>query len=118
MAKYFDDYEFACKCCGQLPEQGMSEVLVEKLDQLRENLGCPIFVNSGYRCPHNNMLAGGVPNSQHLLGTGADITCYTEPINKLAEEALKIGFDGVGIYEDFVHVDCRDGGRNPNYYRW
>ena len=34
------------------------------------------------------------------------------------KEALKIGFDGVGIYEDFVHVDCRDGGTNPNYYRW
>ena len=29
-------------------------------------------------------------------------------------------FDGVGYYPDsqFVHVDVRDGGTNPNYYRW
>ena len=120
MAKYFDETEFACKHCRRLPENGMHPVLIEKLDELREAIGHPIYVSSGYRCPYHNSVVGGVPNSQHVLGTGADIICNAVTVSKLAEEAEKIGFDGLGIYlyDGFVHVDVRDGGRNPNYYRW
>lgn len=45
------------------------------LDPARERLGKPIMVNSGYRCPLKNKAVGGVPNSQHLKGEAADITC-------------------------------------------
>lgn len=120
MYKYFEEKEFACKHCHGLPEHGMSEVLLEKLDQLRELAGAPIYVSSGYRCPYHNAVIGGVPNSQHVTGTGADIICNAKTISEFAELAEKVGFDGLGIYyyDGFLHVDCRDGGESPNYYRW
>ena len=43
------------------------------LQPLRDTLGCPIIINSGYRCPQVNKLVGGVANSQHMSGCAADI---------------------------------------------
>lgn len=44
------------------------------LDPLRELIGHPIYVSSGYRCKELNKAVGGVKNSQHLTGEAADIT--------------------------------------------
>ena len=118
--RYFVEKEFACNHCGKLPSYGMSEILMDKLNELRGLVGYPIYVTSGYRCPEWNSECGGVDNSQHVLGTAADIYCEHITTKKLAEYAEQVGFDGIGIYYDdeFVHVDCRNDGRSPNYYRW
>lgn len=120
MAKYFSDNEFACRCCGNLPQGGMSPILVEKLDVLREAYGRPIYVSCGYRCPQHNAGVGGVSNSQHVYGNAVDIYVdgdYQEFYNLVRR--LRI-FDGVGYYpnNEFVHVDVRDNGQKPNYYLW
>ena len=98
----------------------MSEILLEKLDVLRELAGVPVIVTNGYRCPKHNAEVGGVENSQHVLGTAADIYCDNLSVDELAELAVKVGFDGIGRYyqDGFVHVDCRDDGESPNYYTW
>ncbi|MBO5249367.1 MAG: peptidase M15 [Muribaculaceae bacterium] len=44
------------------------------LDPAREQIGIPIYVNSGYRCPRLNKAVGGAPKSFHLQGRAADIT--------------------------------------------
>ena len=44
------------------------------LEPLRQHLGLPIKVNSGYRCQLVNTLVRGVPTSQHLKGEAADLT--------------------------------------------
>lgn len=49
--------------------------LADYLDGIREKLGKPILVNSGYRSPMLNKAVGGVSNSQHLKGLAADIVC-------------------------------------------
>ena len=49
------------------------------LDPLRERVGQPITVNSGYRCKKLNAAVGGEPNSQHLYGLAADICLKPEP---------------------------------------
>ena len=49
--------------------------LADYLDGIRENLGVPILVSSGYRCPLLNKAVGGVSNSQHLKGLAADLLC-------------------------------------------
>ncbi len=118
--KYFVVGEFACKHCGQLPVNGMSPVLLQKLDELRERVGAPIYVTSGWRCAFHNHKVGGVSNSQHVQGTAADIVCNAVSVKQLAQLAAEVGFDGIGAYylDGFVHVDCRDGGGNPNRYRW
>lgn len=118
--KYFSLSELSCKHCGELPKGGMNPVLLEKLDQLREMLGHPIEVSSGYRCEYWNQQNNGVDNSTHTLGQAADIYSNYATTEKLLELAEKVGFDGIGYYptEGFVHVDCRCDGRKPNYYRW
>lgn len=118
--KYFGMNEFVCKHCGRLPEQGMSTVLLERLDKLRELYGRPIMVSSAYRCPVHNANVGGVPNSQHVMGTACDIYVdgdYEEFYNLVRVSNL---FDGVGHYpySQFVHVDVRDNGNSPNCYLW
>ena len=40
-----------------------------------ENTGEGIVINSGYRSPEVNRLAGGVPSSNHVTGCAVDIRC-------------------------------------------
>lgn len=58
--------------------------LVENvLDPLREAIGKPIKVNSGYRSEKLNKAVGGAKNSDHLKGCAADITIGAPKENKL-----------------------------------
>lgn len=98
----------------------MNPLFVRRLDILREIYGSPIYVSCAYRCPSHNAELGGVPNSQHVQGCAADLYVdgdFWTFANTILGAEL---FDGVGIYESdqFVHVDLRDNGNSPNYYRW
>jgi hypothetical protein len=42
------------------------------LDPLREAIGGPVIISSGYRCRDLNTAVGGSPTSYHLLGLAAD----------------------------------------------
>lgn len=117
IGKYFDEHEFACHCDRHgVDAEGhpildyiIDKRLVDVLDRIRERLGVPITVNSGYRCPEHNAEVGGVSDSQHVLGTAADITYDGIDIDRLAEIAEECGADGIGkyYYQDFVHIDVR-----------
>jgi uncharacterized protein YcbK (DUF882 family) len=67
-----------------------------------------------YRCPAHNAAVGGVPNSQHVQGTAADVQtpnfdhCNTP--DQLAWYCRQLPFDGIGVYDWGCHVDVRDGG--------
>lgn len=106
---FFDD-EFKCKCCGKLPPRGMKTLLIVLLQRLRDAVGKPLIINSGYRCPKHNKEVGGATHSQHVLGTAADVKVppgLTVP--QLAQIAAEVGFDGIGRYirQGFIHVDVR-----------
>ena len=61
--------------------------LADYLDGIREKLGKPILVNSGFRCPVLNKAVGGVANSQHLKGLAADVVCADmESLEKVLRE--------------------------------
>lgn len=45
------------------------------LELVRNWLGAPILISSGYRCPELNAAVGGAHNSQHLTGEAVDFTC-------------------------------------------
>ena len=66
--------------------------LADYLDGIREKLGKPILVSSGYRCPVLNKAVGGVANSQHQKGLAADLVCADmESLEKVLRETG--GFD-------------------------
>ena len=114
----FDSKEFACRCCGELPPDGMDPNLIHVLENIRHLLGDrPITVLSGYRCPKHNAAVGGAKSSQHMLGTAADIRCEGVSIGDIATAAGEVlgGKGGIGKYpkQGFVHVDVR-----RNRARW
>ncbi|MCG8514575.1 MAG: D-Ala-D-Ala carboxypeptidase family metallohydrolase [Halanaerobiales bacterium] len=80
-----------------------------KLNQVfRDRVGVPYTPNSAYRTPEHNKRVGGSPKSQHLAGKAIDIPLlkgYT--IDEMANIAEEIGFDGIGKYETFIHLDVR-----------
>ena len=118
--KWFKEKEFACKCCGQLPlstssgqapRENVKALVSEVLDPVREKLGMPIVVNSGYRCEKHNKDVGGVRNSQHLRGEAADIHCAdNERLKQLIIENGK--FDQLITYPTFLHVSYKRTGGN------
>ena len=58
---------------SQAEIQWLQYLCVNVLEPLRNHMGRPISVSSGYRCPKLNTLVGGVAKSQHQYGQAADI---------------------------------------------
>ena len=50
------------------------------LEPIREKIGCPLFISSGYRSEKLNALVGGSKTSQHLLGSAADIQIFDKKL--------------------------------------
>jgi uncharacterized protein YcbK (DUF882 family) len=96
--------EFQCKSTGEVK---LEEALVEKLQKLRDMIGKPIIIHSGYRTPEYNAQVGGAKESQHMEGKAADISVKGMTSEELAKLAEKVGFNGIGIYAGFVHCDVR-----------
>ena len=117
IGEYFNDYEFSCKCerhgvdssGHNVLDHVIDKRLVDLLDAIRERLGVPIYITSGYRCEAHNEEVGGVSNSYHTQGVAADITYDGINVDYLAQVAEECGADGIGRYynQDFVHVDVR-----------
>ena len=119
LSDHFAANEFACHCCGQ-GGTGMNPRLIELLEQLRANIGgLSLHINSGYRCPSHNAEVGGVPNSQHVLGTAADVAVPDGmSFGDFQWYVDQLPFDGIGLYphQDFCHVDVRHGGVGSHIY--
>ena len=109
---------------GIINEPGEKEiealrVLVNRTIQpLRDKLGIPIHINSGYRCPELNKAVGGVPTSQHQKGEAADLSIDGKANNILdALEDKDIPFDHAILYrkQNFLHVSLKlDGVQRSN----
>lgn len=117
-SEHFSAEEVSCRCCGQGADV-VSARLLELVEQLRANCGgYPLQCNCAYRCPDHNAEVGGVPNSQHVLGTAMDIQCPSQlTIGQFKWYAEQLPFDAIGYYPlddenggGFLHVDVRYGG--------
>jgi hypothetical protein len=51
----------------------IEKLVVAILQPLRDYMGTPIRINSGFRTKAYNKKVGGVPSSDHLMGFAADI---------------------------------------------
>ena len=98
----FAPYEIRCKGSGTLC---LNEAAMDALQRLRTALGCPLRVNSAYRCPDYNRKIGGAPDSRHLYAEAFDIGKTEWELGQLLEEAAKAGFLVAKQYTGFVHLD-------------
>ena len=115
--KNFKVSEFECKHCG---ENIIDQRVIDMAQVIRDELGVPVRVNSGYRCEAYNKKAGGVKNSKYILGKAADLSCSKgaaamfEACKKLFAEGKLPNLDYCKKYRTWIHIDC--GGKRNN--RW
>lgn len=105
--RYFKPSELACKGTGRV---AFCPAALTKFDQLRTSLGEPVYLTSFYRSPEHNAAVGGAKASKHMEGIAGDGYTKNWSAEKRARYvrlAGKVGFSGIGLYEDFVHADDR-----------
>lgn len=107
LSKYFSRHEFACPDgCGF---DTVDAELLKLCEEVRSLNDAPITPNSGCRCMNHNMDIGGSKNSLHMAGKAADLPVRNP--RKVYDYLCKKYPDkyGFGLYEDFIHIDCRSG---------
>ncbi len=95
--------------------ENLKALCVNVLQPLRDALGTPVNLNSGYRCPSLNRAIGGAKNSQHMTGQAADIVDFTNGNEYLFKKIKELNLPFDQIIDEFnfrwVHVSY-DPSRN------
>lgn len=77
------------------------------LQQLRDELGEPVIVSSGYRSSEVNEAVGGSPSSDHLTGLAADFYCphrSAAEVYRIIQTLPWAHYDQLILYPGHVHV--------------
>lgn len=115
--KYFSYGEFDS---ADEPGSGklyMSKDLIQRLGRIREAVGFPMMVSSGYRSKAHNAKVGGVPNSAHRSGLAVDIRAVTDAQKRaIAKAAIANGITRIGWGRTFIHLDI--DGTKPQHVAW
>lgn len=115
LAKYISLHEVTCRCGCTMPRTAELNMIVTAymVSVIREHIGEPIYVTSGYRCPSHNARVGGASRSYHMYGMAMDIWCsgitpltLRDTIAQLIADG-KILAGGLKAYDSFVHYDIR-----------
>lgn len=118
--KNFKVQEFACHCgCKHNP---IDQRVINMAQVIRDALGVPVRVTSGCRCEENNARNKGVPNSYHIYGKAADLTCSLgavkmfETVKKLKAAGKLPDLEYCILYKrkNIIHIDC--GGRRKTFW--
>lgn len=106
--RHFKFEDFECKHCGSnLTDQQF----IKSLDELRERVGFPLIVNSGYRCPdYNSQVSTTGRNGPHTTGRAVDLGVSHDKAWFVLKEAFRMGFTGIGVKghgtSRFIHLDA------------
>lgn len=122
LTENFSLHEFRCRDGTDVPEEYMDNVreLAENLQVLRDKIGKPITVISGYRSPEYNKKIDGARRSQHMLAKAGDLIVKGMTPDEVKAEIVQLIKDGkmkkggVGLYTHFTHYDVR--GFNRRWY--
>lgn len=128
VTEHFRLSETLCPCCDRIKIVPGFFDHMKLLEAMRINLGFPININSGYRCPEHNAEVSKAKNSWHLLfatdvrpfwGTGFGhrlkaMYKFALSLDILFEETKdpKKHFGGIIYHKSFLHLDLR-----PEPYR-
>jgi uncharacterized protein YcbK (DUF882 family) len=88
----------------------LCRLVEEVLDPLRNDLGQPVRVTSGYRSPQVNAAVGGSRTSRHMLGLAADIKVKRMESTALAERIEELREQGVLDYDQVIAYAASRGG--------
>lgn len=107
LGNHFKVKEFACK--DGSPVVFIDDYLVTILDILRNKLGKPVIITSGYRTPEWNAKCGGARYSYHMRGMATDIRVDGMSAKQIANKLNNIVPNecGIIVYKSWVHFDVR-----------
>ena len=102
---------------------------MDKLQRLREAVGKPLVITSGYRSPDHPIeaakLADAKPPGSHTSGKAVDVACERVFAFQVLFAAVKLGFTGLGVQQSgakrFLHLDIigpGDGFHVPRPALW
>jgi hypothetical protein len=90
---------------------------IERIQSLRDAIGEPLYITSGYRNPGYNASVGGVSSSRHMYGDAADAYANGLSVEELGVECELQDASYVGLYEDgHTHCDWRDDSLDTAFY--
>jgi len=103
--RYFKESEFLMGSENVFDK--MDKPFLQVLDNLRECVNEPLYINSSFRSEEYNKSVGGSKTSQHLKGNAVDLKCDNGALRlKIVENALGLGLS-VGVAKTFIHIDNR-----------
>lgn len=113
LTKNFYLSEFDCHDGTPVPESYVGNVveLAKNLQVIRNEIGVPIEIISGYRTNTWNKKVGGAPKSKHKTAEAGDLSQrkYTpKQLHTIILSLIKQGRihdGGLGLYKSFVHYD-------------
>lgn len=90
----------------------MLDLIHYVLQPIRDKIGKPMVISSGFRNAEVNKLVGGKPNSQHTKGQAVDFTIPGETIQGIIFKIQTTGikFDQlINEYDKWVHISFVKG---------
>ena len=114
--------EMACKGSGECE---MNPEFMDRLQALRDALGVPLPVTSGYRSrEYNARVSTTGRTGPHTTGRAADIHIAGADAHKLIGLAYELGFTGFGVKQSgpwagrFIHLDDLQGEKRPRVWSY
>jgi zinc D-Ala-D-Ala carboxypeptidase len=107
----------------------INQEAINALQRLREIIDKPFIINSAARCRKHNKAVGGAPHSKHISSVeeGLESTAFDislsypvsrangdvaslhtggeHSLSRIVKHAQELGFNGIGLYNTFVHID-------------
>ena len=101
--KYFSEEELSCSHCQ---ENEMNDDFMQKVEALRQELGFPFVVTSGYRCRSHPIEARKFSAGAHSTGNALDIAVAGDGVNQKGDVR-------------FIHLDNIEKGQGrPRPWVW
>jgi hypothetical protein len=122
LSKHFALHEFKCKESNTIKYSEETVALLEKIFSLYSKISKAI-ITSGYRTPEYSVKVGGTKDDGHTVGIAVDVKWYDKqnhiiPPKYIACVAQDIGFTGIGIMSNSIHLDTRTTENYKNGKWW
>lgn len=107
--RHFLPQEMACRGSGVVL---IERRFMDRLERLRDAVGMPLPVSSGYRSPaYNARVSSSGVDGPHTTGRAVDLRVFGARAHAVLAHALGLGFTGLGIQQTgptggrFIHLD-------------
>ena len=84
----------------------MTKDFMDKLQRLRDYIGFPLIIVSGFRTSEKNSEVDGVSDSSHMKGCAVDVLAKTSSRRyAIIKGAMHCGINRIGINRTTIHLD-------------